>query len=413
VILDEWLDHIGRVHPRDIDMGLDRVATVARRLGVERPAPVNVIVAGTNGKGSTCVALEQLLLDAGLRVGTTLSPHVSRFNERVRVDGHEVDDEGLCDIFATIDRAREEIPLTYFEFSALAALTAFRRAEVDTAILEVGLGGRLDAFNLVDAELAIVTSIGLDHQDYLGDDLETIGCEKAGVFRHGQTVLLGQVTASVREAARALDCRVHELDVHLTVREDCATWSCLDAALSLDSGDVPRGALAPVNCALALTAARLLYPGATLTPEVMARVQMPGRMETGRFEGIPVILDVAHNPAAAAFLAAQLKQRHPGRHFVAVYGALADKDAAGVVAALDGLVTDWVTLSTSGWRGQSAETLAGRVGVPVAAVAESAAAAMATAASLTTAGSGILVLGSFSAVEQARALIDGQPVDRL
>lgn len=414
--LGEWLDHISALHPRDVELGLDRVNAVAERLGVCRPAPVNVIVAGTNGKGSTCVALERLLTDAGCRVGTTLSPHVSRFNERVRIEGRELDDEELCALFECIDATRGEIPLTYFEFSALVALAGFKQAGVDVAILEVGLGGRLDAFNLVDADLAIVTSIGLDHQDYLGEDLEGIGREKAGVFRKDQTVVLGRVTDSVRAAARSLGCRVHELDRDLIVSEDCGTWRCRHAALGLDSGHVSRAAIAPVNCALALTAARLLRPEAPLLPGRLARVAMPGRMEPGEFLGIPVLLDVAHNPAAAAFLAEQLSMRFPDRRYVAVVGALQDKDAAGVIAALGGLVLDWVVMPSRGWRAQSAEALAAKLSLPESRTADSAASALDMAASLTSPGNAILVVGSFSAVEQARTLTrtrtGGQATDR-
>ena len=173
--LDDWLAYIEGLHPSSIDMGLERVAAIGKRLGVLKPAAVSVIIAGTNGKGSTTIAAEALLLAAGKRVGATLSPHVHRFNERVRIQGEPLSDAQLCHHFQRIEASRGEIGLTYFEFATLVALDAFAQAQVEVALLEVGLGGRLDAFNIVDADIAIVTSIGRDHEDYLGDDLSQIG----------------------------------------------------------------------------------------------------------------------------------------------------------------------------------------------------------------------------------------------
>jgi dihydrofolate synthase/folylpolyglutamate synthase len=402
--LDDWLDHIGAVHPRDIDMGLDRVATVAARLDVVRPAPVTVIVAGTNGKGSTCVALEQLLGAAGHRVGTTLSPHVDRFNERIRLHGGEIGDAEICSHFEAVERTRGDLPLTYFEFSALAALLAFKSAEVEVAILEVGLGGRLDAFNLVDADLAIVTSIGLDHEDYLGNDLETIGLEKAGVFRPGQTVVLGQVTDSVHQAAADLCCRVHALGMDLSVTEQRETWSCECRDPEFAESDIPRGVIAPVNAALALTAAACLFPGTDWPIEALPAAGIAGRMEGHSHDGVSVLLDVAHNPAAAEFLANQLRCRFGHRRFVGIIATLAGKDTAGVALALDGPVTRWLAVPSSGWRAQSAQAVAAELPAGTE-IMESMDSALDRAASLTSVGDGILVVGSFSAVEQARTLL--------
>ncbi|MCZ6619033.1 MAG: Mur ligase family protein, partial [Gammaproteobacteria bacterium] len=188
--LNEWLDFIETVHPRDVELGLERVRAVAHAMGLIPPVSRTVIVAGTNGKGSTAVFTESLLRLGGLKVGTTLSPHVHVFNERVRLDGEPCSDEMLCESFARVEEARGGVPLTYFEFASLVALDTFHTSAVDVAILEVGLGGRLDAFNVVDADVAAITSIGLDHQDYLGDELETIGSEKAGVLRREQHVVL-------------------------------------------------------------------------------------------------------------------------------------------------------------------------------------------------------------------------------
>jgi len=415
--LENWLEYIDAVHPQDIKMGLDRVTEVADRLDVRRPAEMSVIVAGTNGKGSTCMATERLLLEAGRRVGTTLSPHVSRFNERIRIDGAEIGDEELCQLFAEVDRVRGEIALTYFEFSTLAALLAFKRSAVDVAVLEVGLGGRLDAFNLVDADVAVVTSIGLDHEDYLGTDLETIGREKAGVFRPGQSVVVGRVTQSVIQAAEDLDCRIHHLDRDFAVRERCDSWSYSCESLGLDFVDLPRGVLAPSNCAIALTVAALITGRAPRNVEMLAEISFAGRMEEYDFRGTHVLVDVAHNPAAAEFLAAQLESRFPGKRYVAVLGMLKDKDALGVTAALGGLVRRWLTIPTLGWRAQTSRALAEKLDVPGLDVpgdvpgiggptsCESLTQAMDKALSLTAPGDGILVAGSFSAVEQARKLL--------
>ncbi len=409
--LQHWLDHAQAVHPVGIDLGLERVGRAARRLGFDapghRPAPRSVIVAGTNGKGSTCVALEALLRAAGLAVGTTLSPHVHVFNERVRVDGQMLDDEVLAEAFARVDAARDGIPLTYFEFSALVALDSFRRAEVDVAVLEVGLGGRLDAFNLVDADVAVITGIGLDHQAYLGNDVETIGREKAGVMRPGQRVVLGRrVTDSVVQAARELDCRVTRLGAHFHVQQNRTHWDFIAPQGAVE--DLAVGALAPDNCALALEAARHL----TGLPEPEARsaltaATLPGRMEAWRVgaEGRLLLLDVAHNPDAARFLAEQLALRHPERRFVAILGTLEDKDSAGVVAALSASVRAWLYVPTRGPRGLSARALADRTAAaargPTAMVGDPAQ-GLDRALSLCDAGDAILAFGSFDLVEQMR-----------
>lgn len=409
-----WLEHAERQHVVGVDLGLERVARVAAALGFEapghRPAPRNVIVAGTNGKGSVCVALEALLSGAGVRVGTTLSPHLHRFNERVRVAAAPLDDRHLCDAFAAVEAARGAVPLTYFEYGALVAMVCFRRADVDVAILEVGLGGRLDAMNLVSADLAVITSIGLDHQDYLGDDLESIGREKAGVLRPGQHVVLGrEVSESVLAEADALGCRSSRLGADLEVRAGADGWDFHAPGLVLE--DLPRGALAPDNCALALAAAAHLTPiDADLARAALARAELPGRFERWRMPGpgpsIPLILDVAHNPAAAAFLARRVAEEEPGRRFVAVLGSLADKDAAGVAAALDPLVAHWICIPTPGPRGRSAAATAAQLGAARStAVEDDMAAALRRARTALPEGGGILTLGAFSVIERARLVL--------
>jgi dihydrofolate synthase / folylpolyglutamate synthase len=345
-------------------------------------------------------------------VGTTLSPHVHRFNERVRIDGRQADDATLCAAFAKVDEARGEIPLTYFEFSALVALECFRAAAVDVAVLEVGLGGRLDAFNLVAADVAVVTSIGLDHQAFLGDDVETIGREKAGVFRRGQRVVLGaDVTVSVMDAAAALDCQATRCSRDFHVRERADDWDYDGRAGTLEH--LPASALAPHNCALAIEAASHFV---TLEPE-QVRQALAGLTLAGRFERHCVgpdqrlmLVDVAHNPAGAAFLRRLIETRHPNRRFVGLFGMLDDKDAQGVVDAMDGLVHSWICIPTHGPRGTAAAALMARI-APVTAQAATVASAADAAQGLERAlascagNDGVLAFGSFNVVEQMRDLL--------
>ncbi len=409
--LDDWQRYAESVHPVGIDMGLERIGVVADRLGFDgpdrRPAPRSVIVAGTNGKGSTCMALEALLTASGLRVGTTLSPHLHRFNERVRIDAAEADDPTLCEAFAAVDAARGEIPLTYFEFSALVALTCFRAAAVDVAVLEVGLGGRLDAFNLVSADVAVITSIGLDHQAYLGDDLDGIGREKAGVLRQGRPAVLGrEVTASVTQAAAALGCPLRRLGEDFDVVERQADWDLLG---TLSVTGIRRGDLPPHNCALAVEAAAFLAEPTSAAVRGLADVRLPGRFETWRLAGglgPMLVLDVAHNPAGATFLREQLALRLPEQHFVAVSGMLEDKDSAGVAAAIGDIVRRWVCVSTLGSRGLSGDALAARIDRADAVDATAdAAEGLQRALSLCAPGDGILAFGSFNLVERMRDLL--------
>jgi len=417
--LDEWLAHAERQHTVGIDLGLERVTRVAEALGFaapdHRPAPRSLIVAGTNGKGSTTAFSEALLRARGLRVGATFSPHVHRFNERVRLDGVAVDDTCLCRAFSAVEDARGAVPLTYFEFSALVALWVFRQAAVDVAVLEVGLGGRLDAFNLVGADVAVITSIGLDHEAFLGSDLEGIGREKAGVMRPGRAVVIGaDVTASVHEAARRLGCPVHAMDRTFAFRAEADGWQFRGAAGTFE--DLPWGSLAPYNCALAIEAVGCLEPVTdAMVREALAAAMLPGRCEPWNVAGRLVLVDVAHNPAGADFLRRLVALRHPGRRFVAMLGMLADKDAAGVVRALEGVVHTWICVPTQGARGRSAAQLAEQVRAALAGVDASAAAGagrvrvardvadgLALAVAAAQAGDGVLALGSFSLVESLR-----------
>ncbi len=358
--LADWLAHAERVHPVGIDMGLDRVRRVAQRLDVLTPAPHNVVIAGTNGKGSTAIYLEALLLASGRRVGTTLSPHLHRFNERVRVDGAPVTDDLLCDAFVTIERARGEITLTYFEFGVLAALWAFRHAEVDVTVLEVGLGGRLDAVNVVDGSVTVITSIGIDHVGYLGADRESIGAEKAGILRAGVPCVYGEasIPSSVENAVDALRSRLLQFDVDFHVCSSRGGWH-FDGHRDADCvayRDLALPSVALSNAATALQAFLLLEPAAPIAEYVAAAssARLPARFERFEHHGVPTIVDVAHNPHGAAFLGKQLQREACGGRTIAVAGFLQDKDAAGIVAALAGTVNEWMFVATQGPRGQSA-----------------------------------------------------------
>src|SRR5690606_19213198 len=226
--LGDWLAYLEQLHPSAIDMGLERSQQVAARLGLGRLAPRAVTVTGTNGKGSTCAFVAALLQAQGLRVGVYASPHLLRYNERVRIDGVEAGDEQLCQAFAAVEAARGEISLTYFEMGTLAAFWLFQQSALDAVVLEVGLGGRLDAVNLVDADLALVTSIGVDHADWLGDTRESVAFEKAGIFRQGRPALCGDLDppAPLLECAEALSCPLplRGRDFDLTVEDDSWNW---------------------------------------------------------------------------------------------------------------------------------------------------------------------------------------------
>lgn len=407
-------------------MGLARVSAVAERLDVTKPAPCSVIIAGTNGKGSTTVALEQLLLEAGLSVGATLSPHISKFNERVRLDGQQADDAMLCRAFAAVDGARGEILLTYFEFSTLVALWLFKEQQVDVALLEVGLGGRLDAFNLVDAQVAIITSIGLDHQALLGDDLQTIGREKAGVLRGSQQAVFGEaLPTSIGEVATSLGTQTFTLGQDFWCQQKAQYWeyhSAAGATLVL-----PYGALAPTNCALAIQACALVLgltethdqsqvePLRELTQaqahQAISNAWLPGRLQPIAAFGRDWLLDVGHNPLAASFMLRLLRQRYPTRRVVALFGQLSDKDSAAVVTQLRDRVACWVLVPTQGFRAQSSAALLGKLqaagmvggaGQPLQiAAAENFSDGVAMARQRCGPRDVILAFGAFNVVEQA------------
>jgi len=376
--LAEWLALQESVHPKTIDMGLGRVTAVARTLGVDKPVCPVVTVGGTNGKGSTVAHLEALLEAAGAATGMFTSPHFIRYNERIRVAGAEVGDAELIEAFEEIERARGATTLTFFEYNTLTALLIFRRRAVEVAILEVGLGGRLDATNLVDADVSIVCSIGFDHRDWLGDTLELIGAEKAGIFRAGRPAVL-----STPQMPRSVYARIREIGARAVVAERDFTWNLAVPeqersrwsyrGLRLSLEDLPPSALAGSiqyrNAAVAIAAIECL-PGAPGLTDRSVRHGLGHVRLAGRFQIVPGevewILDIAHNEPAARMFAQHVRERPQGEggRTLAVVGILGDKDAPAIVRELEPLVNHWMLCSLPGPRGVTAAALAQRVQLP-------------------------------------------------
>ena len=416
--LADWLQWIDARHPASgIRLGLDRVRQVAKGLDLAHPARQVITVAGTNGKGSTVAFIEAMARAAGLRVGTYTSPHLLRYNERIRIDGQPIDDPALAEAFAAVEAARPEpVQLTYFEYGTLAALWLFGRAGLDLAVLEVGLGGRLDAVNLVDADVAVVTTVDLDHQEWLGNDREAIGSEKVGIARAFRPLVLGDddPPASVLRHAYAVGASALRIgcDFFCEPRDD-AHWQWRDVGTCYR---LPMPHLkAPVqlrNAAVAIAALRAcaLPVGEAACARGVAEADLPGRLQTVERSGITLYLDVGHNRQAAEALAAWLRQHPvPGRT-LAVYAALADKDAPAVVQALGDAVQQWhVAGLQAGPRSQTADDLRQRLQDTAAASAQvHVDVASALQAVLQQAGPDdrVLVFGSFHTVAEAMAWLD-------
>ncbi len=409
--LTEWLARLESRHPVAIEMGLDRIRAVASPLGLDRPVCPVITVAGTNGKGSTVATLTAIYREAGYRVGTYTSPHLERFNERISLQGEPVDDSRIVAAFERVDAVREslDISLTYFEFTTLAAFQVFRESSPDILILEVGLGGRLDAVNLVDPDVAVITSIGIDHVEWLGDTREAIGREKAGIFRTGIPVVCGDADppASVVRHAEELGCAfcLKGRDFRMTRHEDHPAWEAASGALLV----LPPLRLSPENVATAIAAVRLapLPVDDDAVRRGAAAAALAGRAERRRRDGVEIVLDVAHNPHGAAFFMQQLPAI-PGRTR-AVLAMLADKDADGTLDACLGRVDAWFPATLEGARGGSARALAERMlarGLVVAGPLSGVPAALSAALKSSAPGDRILVLGSFLTVAAARQWLD-------
>ncbi len=366
--LNDWLDHCERLHPKNIDMGLDRVRVVAERLALRFTCPV-ITVAGTNGKGSTCAMLEAILGQAGYRTGVYTSPHLVRFEERLRLLGEVVETEQLVAAFARVEQARCEAQppasLTYFEFSTLAILDIMAHAGLDVAILEVGLGGRLDAVNIIDPDCAVITSVDLDHMEFLGPDRESIGYEKAGIMRTGRPVVVSDPVPpqSVLDRAREIDADLWRFGVDFNFSGDQQQWAWTGRDRRYAGMAYPalRGANQLLNASGVLAALTALREQLPVTAQAvrngLAMVELPGRFQI--VPGQPaLVLDVAHNPHSVAALAANLDAMgfFPTTH--AVFGAMADKDLALMLQRVNPIIDRWYFTDLPTPRAQTAARLA-------------------------------------------------------
>ncbi len=471
ISLDDWLGYIERQHPKSIEMGLDRVREVARRMGLVKPAKRIVIVGGTNGKGSTVAFIEAIARAGGWKTGAYTSPHLLRYNERVRIDGVEASDAELVEAFEAVEEARlsflhpgeepapylirgdaqrwmragefrpsetikqsdsarphppfghllpkgegESIPLTYFEFGTLAALWLFQRSELDLAVLEVGLGGRLDAVNIVDADVAVITTVDIDHTDWLGPDRESIGAEKAGIARAWKPLVLGETDppSSVLRHAYAIGAsaiRAGSDYFHEPVDDEHWRWREVGFEIELPNPQLDAPAQR-ANAAAAVAALRALdakLPAAAFVQGI-AHAQLPGRLQRFVRDGVEIRIDVGHNPQAARELAAWLRAHESEGHTLAVFAALADKDVVPVVEAFDGLVDGWFLagIDDAGPRNQNAEVLAAKLAATGACAGErhaTVADALAAALAQARAGDRVLAFGSFHTAAAALAAL--------
>ena len=408
-LLSDWLERLSTFSPAEIELGLDRVDAVYTRMGRPR-APAVMSVGGTNGKGSTVGYLVGLLMRAGVRVGAYTSPHLHVYNERVRLNDRFATDDELVSAFERVEAARADTPLTYFEYGTLAALAAFDTADIDVAVLEVGLGGRLDAVNVVDADGAIVTNVSLDHCDWLGDTTEDIAFEKAGIYRRGRPALFGDdqtVPDTIVRRATELGARLVLAGRDYRWARDGARWSFFGETHELVDLPLPSlpGAFQLKNAAgaLALLEAtgfdRALERDAVV--DALTTLEIPGRMQRVSADR-QWVFDVAHNPAAATALATALRDSADGASpTLAIVGLLDDKDVDGVIAPLVDVVDSWVAVTPDSPRAVAAAELARRVsnasGRPCL-VAESADAAVAYASDATPEDGRIVVSGSFFTV---------------
>jgi len=405
--LADWLGYIERQHPQTIALGLDRVREVLAALDIGFPCPV-ITVAGTNGKGSVCAILESILLAGGYRTGLYSSPHLLRYNERVRVGGREAEDPALCEAFVAVESARGKIPLTYFEFGTLAAFWLFGREKLDALVLEVGLGGRLDAVNVVDADCAVLTSVAIDHVEYLGDNREAIGGEKAGIFRPGRPAIVAdpQPPRSVLSA----DARLLLIGRDFGYVNQGTQWSWWGPSGKRPGFAHPalRGAMQLRNASAAMAALDSLRERLPLAMQDvrngLAGVTLPGRFQV--LPGKPqVVLDVAHNPEAAEVLASNLGDSGYAPETIGVLGMLKDKDIAGVVRAMAPRITRWHLATLHGPRGADSRLLSRilrdlKIKAP-ATEHDSVAAALAAARKEADENDKIVVFGSFLTVADA------------
>jgi dihydrofolate synthase/folylpolyglutamate synthase len=346
--LAEWLAWQETLHPQSIDLGLVRVGRVFKAMGQGGRTPFTITVGGTNGKGSCVAMLDAILRSAGYKVGTYTSPHILRYNERIRIDGQPVSDERVCAAFERIDRARGDTTLSFFEFGTLAALDIFSGENLDVQVLEVGLGGRLDAVNLIDADAALIASLDIDHQEWLGHTREAIGLEKAGIFRAGQAAVVGDpdTPASVIRFAEENGVRLHRLGQDFGYETSGESWTWQGCGTRLTDLPFPAipGEHQLMNASAVLEVLHLVTAQRPVSREAirdgLRKVDLAGRFQL--FPGdIPVLLDVAHNPQAVKILANHVRRHFAGRRIHAVFAVMRDKDIAGIVDHIGDVVDRW------------------------------------------------------------------------
>lgn len=403
--LSDWLSYLEKIHPSVIDLGLHRVGLVADRLGLRQLPATVVTVGGTNGKGTTCALLEAIYRAAGYRVGVYSSPHLLRYNERVRIQGQDASDAELCQAFAAVEAARGEVSLTFFEFGTLAALWLFRAAAPDLVLLEVGLGGRLDATNLVESDLAVVTSIALDHCDWLGDTREAIASEKAGIYRPGKPAISGEPNPPVTlaQTAQAIGAKLLQVGADFRRHEAEAVWHFQGARQLWRELPYPELPLDNAVTALAVVEQLSLPIDSAAIRTGLAGARLAGRMQLLRTQP-QVTLDVAHNPHSAHYLARQLAARGKVGRRLAVAGMLKDKDIRQTLGELVELVDLWFLADLHGARAALAQELSAVLPSEsarhcYASVADAYREALATAQEQDE----IIVLGSFHTVAEAMA----------
>ncbi|HDR1345241.1 TPA: bifunctional tetrahydrofolate synthase/dihydrofolate synthase [Pasteurella multocida] len=429
--LAQWLSYLENSHFKAIDLGLDRIKSVAKALDLLTPAPFVITVGGTNGKGTTCRLLETVLLKAGYRVGVYSSPHLLRYNERVRIQDQELPGEAHTASFAFIEQHKRE-SLTYFEFSTLSALHLFKQAKLDVVILEVGLGGRLDATNIVDSDVAVITSIDIDHVDFLGADREQIGFEKAGIFRAHKPAIIGEPNIPQRllEHAKSLGCQISCRDQDWHFRLQAEHWDWCGQKVRLKNLPCCQIPLANAATALATFEQLPFQISEEVIRQSLQEVELVGRFQTLKPDVLfplaenlakpwadfpQMIIDVGHNPHAALYLAEKLtalKAKITGK-IVAVCGILKDKDAQGVLSPLLPVIDEWHCVTLEGYRGQSGQALfvtlqqiaQGQSHQLYANTASSVALGVKQALATTTAHDVILVFGSFHTVGEFLQLL--------
>ncbi|WP_341219302.1 bifunctional tetrahydrofolate synthase/dihydrofolate synthase [uncultured Pseudoalteromonas sp.] len=356
--LDDWLFYLESVHPANIEMGLERVATVANNIGLLNTSSKIILIGGTNGKGTTARCLESLLLAQGYSVGTYASPHLIRYNERVRINGQELDDQYHVDAFNKLEQGRGSTPLTYFEYGTLGALAIFKRFEVDYVLLEVGLGGRFDATNIVTPYASVITTIDLDHKEYLGDTRELVAYDKAGIFRKDTPAIIGDlcIPHTMIDYGNEINANMTLSGTDFIFNEHQTTfsWQFEKHNLTLNKPAIPAQ-----NAATALTVLSVLnlLPNVDVIKNCLANLVVEGRFEQLSTEPL-VFTDVAHNPESARYLANKLlSYKDKGFKVHALAAMLADKDKAAVLKELTHLVDDWFLASLGGPRGDSANNL--------------------------------------------------------